>query len=77
MSTNNVVMINDEEYVFDLMTDNAKGAYKQLLSLRNQLADLQMRADQITAAQSVFEQILEKEISSQSTEEQLQEVAEV
>lgn len=76
MSTNNVVMINDKEYVFESMTENAQRAYKQLLSLRNQLADLQIRADQITAAQSVFEQILEKEIDEEPSEAPLAEAAE-
>ncbi len=76
MTESNVVMINDENYVFDELTDNAKMAYQQLLSLRNQLADLQMRSDQILAAKSVFEQMLERELTDSPAEAELAEVAE-
>jgi chaperonin cofactor prefoldin len=62
-------MINDVEYDFDTMTGTAQASYQQLLSLRNQMADLQMRSQQIAAAQSVFEQALEAELAKAEDDE--------
>jgi len=71
MSENNVVMINDSKYVFDDMSEKAQVSYQQLLSLRNQMADLSMRQQQIAAAQSVFEKALEEELAEQPAEAEL------
>jgi len=73
MSENNVVMINDSKYVFDDMSEKAQVSYQQLLSLRNQMADLSMRQQQIAAAQSVFEKALEEELAEQPAEAELAE----
>jgi len=68
MSESNVVMINDSSYVFDDLSEKAKVSYQQLLSLRNQMADLSMKQQQLAAAQSVFEQTLEAELAEQPAE---------
>ena len=68
MSDNNTVMINDSSYVFEDMTEKAQMSYQQLMSLRNQMADLNMRQQQIGAAQSVFEKMLEEELVEQPAE---------
>ena len=73
MSENNTVMINDSSYVFEDMTEQARMAYQQLMSLRNQMADISMRQQQIGAAQSVFEKILETELAEET--EEIEEVA--
>ncbi len=73
MSETNVVMINDSKYVFDDMSEKAQVSYQQLLSLRNQMADLSMRQQQIAAAQSVFEKALEEELAEQPEEAELAE----
>jgi predicted component of type VI protein secretion system len=70
--SNNEIMINDSKYVFDEMSEKAQVSYKQLLSLRNQMADLSMRHQQISAAQSVFEQVLEEELAEQPAEAELE-----
>jgi len=67
-SNNNVVMINDSSYVFEDMTEKAQVSYQQLLSLRNQMADLSMKQQQVAAAQSVFEQSLEEELAKSEAE---------
>ena len=67
-SNNNVVMINDSSYIFEDMTEKAQVSYQQLLSLRNQMADLAMKQQQIAAAQSVFEKSLEEELAAQPAE---------
>jgi chaperonin cofactor prefoldin len=72
--SNNTVMINDSSYVFDDMSEKAQAAYQQLLSLRNQMADLSMRQQQIAAAQSVFEKALEEELAEQPAEAELADV---
>ena len=61
--SNNTVMINDSSYIFEDMTEKAQVSYQQLLSLRNQMADLSMKQQQIAAAQSVFEKALEEELA--------------
>ena len=66
--SNNTVMINDSSYVFEDMTEQAQMAYQQLMSLRNQMADLSMKQHQISAAQSVFEKILETELAEEAEE---------
>jgi len=68
MSESNVVMINDSKYVFSDMSEKAQVSYQQLLSLRNQMADLAMKQQQLAAAQSVFEQTLEAELAEQPAE---------
>ena len=60
----NIVNINELEYEFDDLTDTARVAYQQLVSLRNQQSDLVMRLDQVAAAQSVFEQTLQAELEA-------------
>lgn len=62
-------MINDSEYVFDDMSEKAQVSYRQLLSLRNQMADLAMKQQQLAAAQSVFEQTLEAELAEEEVKE--------
>lgn len=62
MSESNVVMINDSSYVFEDMTEKARVCYQQLLSLRNQMSELDMRMGQLAAASSVFEKTLEEEL---------------
>ena len=69
----NIVYINEAEYEFDDLTDTAKTAYQQLVSLRNQQSDLIMRLDQVAAAQSVFEQALEAQLVGQPEEADLAE----
>ncbi len=71
--SNNTVMINDSSYVFEDMTEKAQVSYQQLLSLRNQMADLSMKQQQIAAAQSVFEKLLEEELAEQPAEAELTE----
>ncbi len=66
-------MINDSSYVFEDMTEKAQVSYQQLLSLRNQMADLSMKQQQIAAAQSVFEKLLEEELAEQPAEAELTE----
>jgi len=73
MSESNVVMINDSKYVFSDMSEKAQVSYQQLLSLRNQMADLAMKQQQLAAAQSVFEQTLEAELAEQPAEAELTE----
>jgi hypothetical protein len=64
MNMSNIVNINELEYEFDDLTDTARVAYQQLVSLRNQQSDLVMRLDQVAAAQSVFEQTLQAELEA-------------
>ncbi len=71
--SNNTVMINDSSYVFEDMTEKAQVSYQQLLSLRNQMADLSMKQQQVAAAQSVFEKALEEELAEQPAEAELTE----
>ena len=71
--SNNTVMINDSSYVFDDLSEKAKVSYQQLLSLRNQMADLSMKQQQLAAAQSVFEKALEGELAEQLAEAELAE----
>ena len=71
--SNNTVMINDSSYIFEDMTEKAQVSYQQLLSLRNQMADLSMKQQQIAAAQSVFEKALEEELAEQPAEAELTE----
>ena len=71
--SNNTVMINDSSYIFEDMTEKAQVSYQQLLSLRNQMADLSMKQQQIAAAQSVFEKLLEEELAEQPAEAELTE----
>jgi len=73
MSENNTVMINDSSYVFEDMTEKARVCYQQLLSLRNQMSDLSMKQQQLSAAQSVFEKTLEEELAEQPAEAELSE----
>ena len=72
-NSNNTVMINDSSYVFEDMTEKAQVSYQQLLSLRNQMADLSMKQQQIAAAQSVFEKSLAEELAEQPEEAELTE----
>ena len=74
--TNNTVMINDSSYIFEDMTEKAQVSYQQLLSLRNQMADLSMKQQQIAAAQSVFEQSLQAELAEAEAEAEAVTVAE-
>lgn len=71
--SNNTVMINDSSYIFEDMTEKAQVSYQQLLSLRNQMADLSMKQQQVAAAQSVFEKALEEELAEQPAEAELTE----
>ena len=71
----NVVYINDSKYIFDDMSEKAQVSYQQLLSLRNQMADLSMKQQQVAAAQSVFEQTLEAELAEQPEEAEVAEAA--
>ena len=73
MSKNNTVMINDSSYTFEDMTEKAQVCYQQLLSLRNQMSEMDMRMQQIAAAQSVFEKTLEEELAEQPAEAELSE----
>ena len=69
----NVVYINGRKYIFDDMSEKAQVSYQQLLSLRNQMADLAMKQQQLAAAQSVFEQTLEAELNAEPPEGELAE----
>tara|TARA_R110000751_G_scaffold105858_1_gene201865 strand:+ start:974 stop:1207 length:234 start_codon:yes stop_codon:yes gene_type:complete len=75
--SNNTVMINDSSYVFEDMTEKARVAYQQLLSLRNQMSELDMRMGQLSAASSVFEKLLEEEIADTTAEAEVAEVTAV
>ena len=55
------------------MSEKAQVSYQQLLSLRNQMADLAMKQQQLAAAQSVFEQTLEAELNAEPPEGELAE----
>jgi hypothetical protein len=72
----NIVNINELEYEFDDLTDTAKTAYQQLLSLQNQHSDLVMHLDQVAAAQSVFEQALQAELEKVDQPEEAELAAE-
>ena len=77
MSENNTVMINDSSYVFEDMTEKARVCYQQLLSLRNQMSEMDMRMQQLAAAQSVFKKTLEEELAEQPAEAELSDETEV
>ena len=62
------VFINDAEYVYADLSEKSKVSYQHLISLRNQLAEANMKRDQLLAAQSVFESVLTEELAP-STEE--------
>jgi len=64
--SDNAVTINDTEYNFEELSEKAQMSYQQLLSLRNQMMDLSMKQQQLAAAQSVFEKVLEEELTEGS-----------
>jgi len=64
--SDNAVTINDTEYNFEDLSEKAQMSYQQLLSLRNQMMDLSMKQQQLAAAQSVFEKVLEEELTEGS-----------
>jgi hypothetical protein len=61
----NVININGTEHDFDELSDKAKVAYQQLLSISNQMRNLEIQLDQLAAARSVFEPILSEEIDAE------------
>ena len=63
------VFINETEYVYCELSEKAQVSYQQLISLRNQLAELGMKRDQLGAAQSVFENVLQEEIDPDKKEQ--------
>jgi len=63
------VFINETEYVYSELSEKAQVSYQQLISLRNQLAELGMKRDQLGAAQSVFENVLQEEIDPDKKEQ--------
>jgi hypothetical protein len=72
MSTNeqvaNTVFIDDKEYAYSDLSEGAQYAYRQLISLRDQIMDAAMKRDQLVAAQSVFEGELRKALDPEEVE---------
>lgn len=69
----NVVTINDQRYIFEDMSETAQVAYQQLLSIRSQAGELQMKLQQLDAARSVFEQALQAELENTPAEGEVSE----
>ena len=65
----NTVVINDVSYIFEDLSEKAQVSYQQLLSLRSQMSELSMKQQQIAAAQSVFEQTLEAELTEEDKDD--------
>lgn len=68
----NTVFIDDKEYAYSDLSGGAQYAYRQLISLRDQLMDVAMKRDQLAAAQSVFEVELRKALDPEEVAEEVE-----
>lgn len=66
--TNNAIMIDDVEYMFDDLSDKAKALVQHVSDLDRKLANARFNLDQLQVGRDAFYAMLKAELAPQAAE---------